>query len=771
MPHTTFKNHDSLLQFTGLNTPIWIFDIDRHCIWWGNQAALDYWGADSVDDLRRRDFSTDSASVRARLKQIVDNAGMNGRLTDTWTLYPKNEPRTTVLAFQKATIENGASAVLVEVDRVIERQATDEDIRIFEAARSSALLISTFSQDGKLLAQNPAALNCYGPTSTFVEPGSTELSNRFESAADASVLLDATKKNVEIDQEFSVITCDGPRVHRICCRRGRDPVSGEFVAVLSEEDVTDANRLQTRLLRMNEDLEAAIALRTSELKESEERYALATQTAAIWDWNIEDNNFFISPSFVEALGYEYDEFMHIIQTNGSGRFVHPDEVTQFQQDLVRHLKEADRPLEFEHRFIARDGQALWFSAQGITLHNEEGIAIRSVGLMTDISKRKSLEASLLSHQRLEAMGQLTGGIAHDFNNLLTVIQGNAQLLEMSETADEELTQSILSAAEKGAELTRHLLAYSRKQTLLPRKIDLGALMDGMRKTILRLLGEDISVQIEVQNGPVQVFADRTHLESALLNLALNARDAMPKGGRLTMMCRNIEASEMTSSVAQSEKPLSKKCVEVCVSDTGNGMCPETMERAFEPFFTTKEVGKGSGLGLSMVLGFSRQSGGDVSIISNQQQGTSVSIFLPRADSGSDIDAAPEAEPKKLFGQGELVHLVEDDPDVRMAMRRILETLNYRVIYSSTVAEAQRKIRNTEHPDIHLVDVVLPGGESGFEFAQSLRAQNPDAKIILMSGYPKTNLPGDLHIEPSLAFLQKPVDSHNLSRALHSTLES
>ena len=770
MPNTYFKDHSSVQQFAALTTPIWIFDVDRHKLWWGNHAVLEFWGAHSVKDLMDRDFSSDSASVRTRLRQIVDGVGASGRLQDTWTLYPQDTPRTAVLAFQPVVIEQDHNAILVEITRLIEHQTNDEDIRIFEAARTSALMISTFSTNGQLLVQNPAALKCYGVPSDMSRTYPGDLGSRFENKESAKRLLRLVQENGEIDEDFDVVTQDGPRVHRVCARLGRDPVTADFVTVLSEEDVTDAWRMRRQLLRLNEGLEAKVAERTSRLRESEERYALATRTAAIWDWNISENSFFVSPSFIENLGYEADEFMEKVQKTGGHAFVHPDEIDKFKRDLVNHLRQPDAPLHFEHRFVTREGEAVWYHAQGITLQNDAGVAIRSVGLLTDISQRKNLEATLLSTQRLEAIGQLTGGIAHDFNNLLTVIQGNVQLLEMSDTVDADLTVSILNAAEKGAELTRHLLAFSGKQTLLPRQVELGELLETMRKTILRVLSEDISVHIQKPDTPIWVFADPTHLESALLNLALNARDAMPKGGTLTLMCRTMLHDDPGLIHVTCPETASSKCVEICVSDTGTGMSPSVAERAFEPFFTTKDVGKGSGLGLSMVLGFSRQSGGDVAIKRNDDGGTSVSIFLPSA---SDSHVAPTMyeAPRKFSGNGELVHLLEDDPDVRAAMHRLLETLNYRVIQSSSAAEAEVNLRRKDEPDIHLVDVVLPGGVNGLEFTQSLRAANPTARVILMSGYPKPNLPDHVKIDQSLAFLQKPVNSHVLSQALHGALQS
>ncbi|MEP6020848.1 MAG: ATP-binding protein [Paracoccaceae bacterium] len=757
-------------QFEALSTPIWIFDVDRHNLWWGNQAALEFWDARTLDELTARDFSSDSASVRTRLRQIVDGAGADGRLQDTWTLYPKNNPRTAVLSFQPVTIEENISAVMVEIVRLTEQQTNDEDIRIFEAARTSAFMISSFSTSGKLLVQNPAALNCYGPVT---EPNDTvpgDLGERFANKENARRILEAVQKNGEIDEDFNVLTLDGLRVHRICARRGRDPVTADFVVVLNEEDITDASRLRRRLVRLNEGLEAEVAERTSRLKESEERYALAARTAAIWDWNIADNSVFVSPSFIENLGYEPDEFMEKIHRSGTKAFVHPDETAAFRKGLINHLKNPGAPLQYEHRFVTRDGKAIWYHAQGITLHDDAGRAVRSVGLLTDISKRKSLEASLLSTQRLEAIGQLTGGIAHDFNNLLTVIQGNAQLLELNEFIDSELTASIVSAAEKGAELTRHLLAYSGKQTLLPRQIDLGELLETMRKTILRVLSEDISVQIEVPDDPIRIFADQNHLESALLNLALNARDAMPRGGTLTLMCRPMLHDDPNVERVTCPNAATGGCVEICISDTGTGMSSEVAERAFEPFFTTKDVGKGSGLGLSMVLGFSRQSNGDANITKNKHGGATVSIFLPRSVENS-IAPTTHAIPRNFSGNGELVHLVEDDPDVRAAMRRLLETLNYRVIQSSSAAEAETTLKRKIEPDIHLVDVVLPGGVNGLEFTQSLREADPTARVILMSGFPKLNLPDETKIDPSLAFLQKPVESHVLSQALRGALQS
>ena len=763
---THFPDHESLAHFSQLATPIWVFDVDRHQVWWSNSAGVSFWEAGSLNELLERDFSTDSDTVRTRLSKIINDPLGAERLQDTWTLYPKGIPKTVILSFLPIRIRQNSNAVLIEVKQYIEGRDDQESLRILEAARVSALLVSTFTADGRLLAQNPAALNCYGSRPKGML--SNDLASRLKDPAAADALLQVAEGAKGFDTDQEVRTLQGFRVHRIKTRRGRDPVTGAFVAVISEEDITEQFILKRKMQELNEKLEEKIEERTQLLAESEERFALATQCAAIWDWDLVNNSLYLSPGFVEALGFEAEEFQSILAASSVIEFVHPDDVASYQAELARHLQEPESPFKHEHRFLTGTGDYKWFHALGNCVVDSDGAPARSVGLLTDISDRKQLEASLLVAQRLEAVGQLTGGIAHDFNNLLTVVQGNAELIEISGGPDRDLAKQIRGAALKGAELTQHLLAFSGKQTLSPKAVDLPQLVTEMNSTLLRLLGEEIAISTRLDDELWLAQADPTQVESALLNIAINARDAMPEGGELQIACRNRKITQSSSCSNLDVELRPGQYIEMTIRDTGRGMPQRDLDRAFEPFFTTKGVGQGSGLGLSMVLGFSRQSGGDAYIQSEPGKGTSVTILLPRSFEMSDENTKQDTGPS-VPGNQEHIHFIEDSSAVRKTIQSTLEALNYQVTVSGNAVEAMSFASSGPRVDLFLVDVVLPGGESGLDFANRLKSLAPEVKVILISGYPQAQLSRAAPIPSGFTFLPKPITRTTLSRAIRSKL--
>ncbi len=626
-------------------------------------------------------------------------------------------------------------------------------------------MVSMYSRDGRLLAQNPAALACYGRAVSA--SSNLSLTDRLHEPTVAKHVLARVDEDEEFAWEARVTTLRGERTHRISAQRGRDPVTGSFVAILSEEDITEVSALRRSIQTTNKNLEAEITERSKALLLSEERYKLAVETAAMWDWDIVEDKLFLSPSFVRDLGYDELEFRERLISKSFFDFILAEDLPGYLKVREQHLSEPDRPLSHELRFITKSGTARWYQLRGKCVCNAEGAPVRSVGLITDISKRKELEASLFASQRLEAVGQLTGGIAHDFNNLLTVIQGNAEFLGDLGDTNRELAGEILAAVDRGAELTRHLLAFARKQTLAPRPVDLSDLIEKMRKTLLRTLSENIEIVTSQSGNLWNVYADASQVEAAILNLALNSRDAMPRGGRLTIECRNKKIDAVNASDALD---LSfGDYVEILIADTGCGMSESTLSKAFEPFFTTKEVGSGSGLGLSMVLGFSRQSGGDVKVESAVGQGTTISMYLPRSMS-SLPDASASKHKTKTPGAGEHVHVLEDDPTVQRTISKVLESLGYVVSLSTNVETALRAVTSEPIPDVVIADVILPGRQNGVDFAKALRKLHPDAKLILMSGYPKSEVVAGSLRYSSETFLLKPFDRASIATAVEAALK-
>jgi PAS domain S-box-containing protein len=390
-----------------------------------------------------------------------------------------------------------------------------------------------------------------------------------------------------------------------------------------------------------------------------------------------------------------------------------------------------------------------------------------VGIIHDLSERKRTEGQLVQAQKMEMVGQLSGGIAHDFNNLLTVIVGNAEFLgeQLSARRDlKHLADDIGRAGERGAELTRQLLAFSRRQMLQPMTIDCNALLESIHKLLRRTLREDIEIRTEFDPGLIAAFADPAQLESAVLNLALNAQDAMAAGGRLTLTTANVSIDDQYQSLHPDVMP--GEYVLVSVTDNGAGIPNEVIAHVFEPFYTTKAVGKGSGLGLSMVYGFIKQSNGHVSIHSEAGLGTTVRMYLPQIAT----KAAPAPKPSRIVetvipDNAGTILLVEDDPFVRSFVVMSLESLGYSVVAAVDGNDALKKLRMDIRIDILLTDIVMPGGLNGWELADLAKQIRPGLPVLLTSGYALDTLVQQGRLQAGAVVLAKPYRKDTLARRL------
>ena len=393
-----------------------------------------------------------------------------------------------------------------------------------------------------------------------------------------------------------------------------------------------------------------------------------------------------------------------------------------------------------------------------------------VGIIHDLSERKHTEAQLVQAQKMETVGQLSGGIAHDFNNLLTVVVGNAEVLSESLRARPDLqalADAIVQAGERGAELTQRLLAFSRRQTLQPAEIDCNALVRGMEKLLRRMLSENISIKTMVEGELWTAYADPGQLENAILNLAINARDAMPNGGALTVTTANVPLDERYRDLHPEVNP--GEYVMVSVTDDGTGMPKQVLDHVFEPFFTTKEVGKGSGLGLSMVYGFVKQSNGHVAIYSEPGLGTTVRIYLPAIAVTSD--KAPSLVPVEMVAPTgrEAILIAEDDPFVRSYAVTCLSSLGYLVTEAVDGREALHKLTEGAAADILFTDIVMPGGINGWELAERARQIRPGLKVLLTSGYALETLAERGRLPPGAVILNKPYRKAELAKRVREAL--
>jgi signal transduction histidine kinase len=386
-----------------------------------------------------------------------------------------------------------------------------------------------------------------------------------------------------------------------------------------------------------------------------------------------------------------------------------------------------------HRLLRQDGSWVWVEATFRLVRSPSGQPQEVVTVIRDITERRRLEERLRQTQRMEAVGQLTGGIAHDFNNLLTVVIGNLEMLvdRAANPLQQSMAQMALEASERGAILIQHLLAFSRRQTLEPVRLRLDEVLQGMQPLLERSISETVDLLIgTTDDGTLSAITDRALLESAILNLVVNARDAMPNGGRLT-----IQTGERIAGPDEGALPLGQPVVFVTVSDTGVGMSPEVRERAFEPYFTTKEVGKGSGLGLSMVYGFAQQSGGHVTIKSTEGVGTSVTIVIPGVEGLADGSARTTPRQPIQVGTGRVL-LVEDEQPLLDFVTAQAKDLGYTVEAVADGHAALDLLNSKTRFDLLFTDVVLPKGISGIELAKQARAIDPDLKCSLPPATPR-----------------------------------
>lgn len=461
------------------------------------------------------------------------------------------------------------------------------------------------------------------------------------------------------------------------------------------------------------------------------RLILEASNDALWDVDLLHDSAYCSSRFWEMVGY-VDGEQQTSQEVWIG-LMHPDDRERALAEINQAIARGESTFECEFRMCHRDGSDVHVLTRGRVLRAHDGTPIRIAGTNTDITSRRRFEEHLRQSQRLESLGQLAGGVAHDFNNLLAVIRGNLELLEAPEVPHAEiveLAQEAQSAAQRGAELTKRLLAFARQQPLQLTPVAVEPLLTGYAKVLRRVIPELVTIDTDITDALPPIRADAGLLETAILNLAINARDAMPRGGRLSLAARVAEPPHRPAASGANRA----RWVEIVVSDTGTGMRPEVRQRAIEPFFTTKASGQGSGLGLSMVYGFVQQCGGTLEIVSELGRGTSVHLRFPEDTTGRSTMPTRGVATKSTESRPAQVLVVEDDDAVRRLCLRELRAMGYQTLEAVDGASAIAAHSAAGRVDLLLTDVIMPGGMHGVEVARILQLRQPDLRVVYMSGY-------------------------------------
>ncbi len=641
---------------------------------------------------------------------------------------------------------------------------------LHNADRPYRVLIEQMQEGAVTLAGDGAVLYCNqrfaallgrprdkivgGPIDGFFHPADVDRFRRLLARPDGGAafgqftLVAANGADVPVNVSLIDLQADDTRQRLVC-------------AVVT--DLTHIRRRSDELAAANQRLASEI----EERRHAEDRLQLALDAADMgtWDLDLDTGGLRRSPRHDQIFG-------------------HPQPLAAWSlADTVAHFVPEDRAavadafaraaacgaIEVERRICRHHDQAIrWINLKG-RVHFTDGRAVRIAGVVTDATDRRRLDEQLRHAQKMEAVGQLTGGVAHDFNNLLMIIGGSLDMLSRSLPSTARTARLIEAARQgvaRGAKLNSQLLAFARRQDLQAEAVAVDSLIAGFQDLLARAVGETVVVRITADPEPWGCLTDAHQLEAAILNLAINARDAMPRGGTLTLATAKRTLDDREAGVWG---VAAGDYVVVSVADTGVGMPPAVLARVFEPFFTTKGIGKGTGLGLSQVYGFAQQSGGFVTIDSEPGRGTTVAIHLPRTELPAPGTETAELAADIVAGRG-IVLVVEDDPEVRATTSGLLQDLGYTVIEAETGRVALDLVARGAAPDLVFTDVIMPDGMSGLDLASELRARRPDLPVLLTSGYTAQRLLPEPTAD-GLRVLHKPYSRLDLSRAIREILRS
>lgn len=566
---------------------------------------------------------------------------------------------------------------------------------------------------------------------------------------------------LDYELEYRIIRADGAVRHIV--ETGETVTGDDGRASLQTgiiQDITERKLAEEQLREYREELERLVDEKTRQLKDSEGRFRRIFDNAGagIGSLDLATGQLHLrNRRFAQLLGYERtaDSIEQFRFNPGTLAQLQPGSAAPHRHNwqaevMVRTRDEAEVVLQF---FLSRSSAS--GSADFVTI---------------DVTEQRAAEARLHQALRMEAIGQLTGGVAHDFNNLLAIIQGHAELVRRRIGGDDRSLAEVLHACNTGSNLTHRLLAFSRNQPLSPRQADAGELVGSSMGLITRSLGPHIYVSTRIQKHLPSILVDPAQLENVVINLTLNARDAMPDGGELLIECAAELIDERHPLLSDYPEARSGEYVVISVADSGTGMDDWTRARAFEPFFTTKEVGAGSGLGLSMAYGFAGQSNGYLRLVTQPGRGTIVSLYLPAGATPTHANDRAAPAPSIIEGRGEQILVVEDEPAVLATIVQMLTSLHYQVQCAPDVATATSMLAGGLAPDAVLTDMALPGGQTGLSLTNWLRNRHPELPVVYMSGYVAGDPHADALVGQAAHFLPKPFSLEALSHAMRSALD-
>lgn len=640
------------------------------------------------------------------------------------------------------------------VDRLRQQSASERDyygkrLALYGAVVESANdAIITKTLDGIITGWNKAAEHLFGYSAEEAIGKSIDIIVPQDRRAEVRGILNRVGSNESIAQHETVrIRKDGRPLDVVLNISPLRTDGGEIIGVSKiAHDITEEKQSREKLRR--------------EIEERQRIFETSQDLILVTDGY---GNFIqVSPSVKDILGLNPEDMIG----HSATEFIHPDDLEKTRGEM-RAARRGQIKRSFEARYYHYDGHEVTLNWMGTWSEPVK----RHFFIGRDLTDKQAAEAQLRQVQKMDAIGQLTGGVAHDFNNVLTVITGTIGILGDAVADRPELaaiTKLIDDAAERGAQLTKHLLAFARKQPLQPREIDVNALALEAAKLLHPTLGEQITINPQLTEDAWPALVDPNQLTSAILNLALNARDAMPEGGTLVLETRNIFLDDGYASMNAEVAP--GNYVMIAVSDTGAGIPAELIDRVFDPFFTTKEVGKGTGLGLSMVFGFVKQSGGHVKIYSEEGHGTSVKIYLPRS-SGVQETEFEASKNVPITGGNEKILIVEDDALVRQYVVTQIKSLGYTALEAANAAEALTIIDADNGIDLLFTDIIMPGAMNGRQLADEAARRRPELKTLFTSGYTENAIVHHGRLDSGVLLLAKPYRKSELAKMLRTALAS